>query len=58
MKNVNCLKCKDCKYFKREQIRASRSGYCTHEKWKGSPWGNTSPLMGCGTHACELFEKH
>lgn len=51
-------KCKDCKYFRRENIRASRSGVCVHEKWKEVEkyYGGTSPLIGCGTHACELFK--
>lgn len=57
MNKSNCLKCKDCKYFAREKIRQSRSGNCAHVKWKGTLWGNTSPLIGCNTQACELFEK-
>lgn len=45
------LKCKDCKYFKRTNIPAARSGYCRgNEKYK-DVW------IGCGTRACEKFEK-
>ena len=50
-------KCKDCKYFKREAIRASRSGVCTHEMWKNKGGGGTSCSMGCGTKACENFKR-
>ena len=56
--NKDCLKCKDCKYFRKEKISRSRSGVCVHEKWKNGPWGDTSPLMGCNTHACNLFKKY
>lgn len=56
--NEATRKCKDCRYFKREAIRASRSGVCTHEMWKeNKTWGGTSPLMGCGTRACENFKR-
>lgn len=57
MEKPICLKCKDCKYFIGDKIRQSRSGNCGHVKWKGNLWGNTIPLIRCGTQACELFEK-
>lgn len=54
-----CEKCKDCKWFQREHLSGSRSGWCIHEKWKDNKnyGGGKSYLMGCGTIACNDFQK-
>lgn len=52
------MKCKDCKYFVKDKCSSySRSGWCTHVRWKGDLWGDCSPLMGCGTKACKDFKQ-
>nr|DAT25104.1 MAG TPA: hypothetical protein [Caudoviricetes sp.] len=57
-KEMKCkeMKCKDCKYYQKERIPRSRSGWCLHEKWKNGCWGDHSPLIGCGTMACGDFQ--
>lgn len=54
-----CNKCKDCKFFTREGLNMSRSGYCTEPSHINSEFvkefGNC--LIGCGTRACGNFKK-
>ena len=55
---TGCDKCKDCRWFCREGLRTSRSGWCVHEKWKDSKdFNGKSYLMGCGTKAWKDFQK-
>ena len=49
-----CNKCKDCKYAKRID---RWNLVCTHEKWKGGPWGNTSPARGNSAMACNDYSQ-
>jgi hypothetical protein len=55
--NTENKRCKDCKYFKKEALKRSRSGICNHEMWKVEMWGGTSPLIGINTTACHNFKK-
>lgn len=57
LENEKVMKCKDCKYFQKERLPRSKSGWCLHEKWKNGCWGDHSPLIGCGTFACGDFKQ-